>query len=203
MKQFQNLFDENTFYITPSEVIEYLYCPRFIYFMNNIDIRQYEEKRFKVKVGREKHDDKTKYNKGYLRKKLDIKKKYIDVFLTSDEYKIKGKVDEILVTTDERAIPLDYKFAEYKEKDFETYNIQMIMYAIMIEEKMNCIVDSYILIYLRSKSLVKEVEITKKEKGKVIKYIKEYKEIIKGFYPKSTKYKKRCLDCCYEKICDK
>ena len=50
-------------YITPSEVIEYLYCPRFIYFMNCLSIPQHEEQRYKVLMGREIHEKKSKINK--------------------------------------------------------------------------------------------------------------------------------------------
>ena len=38
--------------ITPSIVIEYLYCPRFIYFMKILNISQNEDRRFKVTKGR-------------------------------------------------------------------------------------------------------------------------------------------------------
>ena len=41
--------------ITPSIVIEYLYCPRFIYFMKILNISQNEDRRFKVTKGREVH----------------------------------------------------------------------------------------------------------------------------------------------------
>ncbi|OQX06467.1 MAG: CRISPR-associated protein Cas4, partial [Desulfobacteraceae bacterium IS3] len=41
--------------LTPSEIIEYFYCPRFIYFIFSLGIDQHEEKRFKVLMGREVH----------------------------------------------------------------------------------------------------------------------------------------------------
>ena len=40
-------------FITPSDVIEYLYCPRFIYYMKCLDIPKHEDKRYKVVKGRE------------------------------------------------------------------------------------------------------------------------------------------------------
>ena len=48
--------------ITISEVMEYLFCPRFIYFMNCLNIPQYEEKRYKVIMGREIHHEKKFIN---------------------------------------------------------------------------------------------------------------------------------------------
>ena len=46
---------EHTPMITPSEVIEHIYCPRFTWFMNVQHIPQQEDQRYKVLKGREVH----------------------------------------------------------------------------------------------------------------------------------------------------
>lgn len=99
--------------------------------------------------------------------------------------------------------PLDYKFSEYKEKDFETYKIQMILYSLMIEEIYNTKVNKFFLVYLRSKNLIKEYALNDKDRKKHEKYIKDYKTVIGGYYPKATSSKARCVDCCYRNICEK
>ena len=99
--------------------------------------------------------------------------------------------------------PLDYKFAEYKENDFETYKIQMILYSLMVEEIYNTKVNKFFLVYLRSKNLIKEYSLNDKDKKKYEKYIKDYKAVIGGHYPKATSSKARCVDCCYRNICEK
>ncbi|MEZ5582076.1 MAG: hypothetical protein R3F37_04210 [Candidatus Competibacteraceae bacterium] len=43
---------EYTPMITPSEVLEHVYCPRFTWFMNVQNIPQHEDKRYKVLKGR-------------------------------------------------------------------------------------------------------------------------------------------------------
>jgi CRISPR-associated exonuclease Cas4 len=48
--------------ITVSDVVEYMYCPRFVYFERVLGIPQYEEKREKVVIGRNIHDLKEKIN---------------------------------------------------------------------------------------------------------------------------------------------
>jgi len=50
------------FSITASDILEYLFCPRFVYFQNYLDIPQHEEKRFKVQKGRTIYEDKTHIN---------------------------------------------------------------------------------------------------------------------------------------------
>ncbi len=52
--------------ITPSEVIEHLYCPRFTYFMNCLNISQHEEQRYKVLKGREIHKSREESNRAYV-----------------------------------------------------------------------------------------------------------------------------------------
>ena len=52
MKSSQSFFDEFDYYITPSELIEFNYCKRFIYYMKCLNIPQFEEKRFKVQKGK-------------------------------------------------------------------------------------------------------------------------------------------------------
>lgn len=203
MKLYQSSFNEFEEYITPSEIIEFLYCPRFIYFMKNLKIRQYEEKRFKVQMGKEKHLEKTKYCVNQIRKKIGGVSKEQEKYLISKKYGIKGIVDEIYLLNDGTYAPLDYKFAEYKEKEYETYKIQMSLYSLLIEDLYNTRVNKFYLVYIRSKNLLKELEFDDRLRKKIIKYINDYKKIIKGNFPKATSSKKRCIDCCYRNICEK
>ncbi|MDI9475401.1 MAG: CRISPR-associated protein Cas4, partial [Bacillota bacterium] len=134
MKSSQSFFNENQYYITPSEIIEFLYCKRFIYFMKCLGIRQYEEKRYKVQKGREIHEKREKENREYLRKKLGVVSKEVSISLVSNRLKTRGKVDEVLTLEDGTMAPLDYKFAEYDDIVYSTYLTQVVMYGLMIEE---------------------------------------------------------------------
>ena len=51
--------------------------------------------------------------------------------------------------------------------------------------------------------LNKEYSLNDKDKKKYEKYIKDYKAVIGGHYPKATSSKARCVDCCYRNICEK
>lgn len=188
--------------ITPSEIISYLYCPRYVYFLKYLDISQNEEKRYKVKKGREIHDYKSKINKEYLRKKIGVEKKIIDKKMFSKKYYIHGIVDEILFLNDNTAAPLDYKYAKYNKKVYRTLKYQMTMYGLMIEDVYGKEVNRAYLVYVRSKDYLKEIDITGEMKREVKEIISKYIEIInEGYFPEGTKYKKKCLDCTYNNIC--
>jgi CRISPR-associated exonuclease Cas4 len=103
-------FSEHTRLLPASLLIEYWYCPRFIYFMEVLGIRQYEEARLKVQLGREIHRQKA-LQPDYLRKKLGVVRQEKDVYLSDPGLGICGILDEILFFGDGSLSLLDYKFA--------------------------------------------------------------------------------------------
>ena len=195
---------ETTPMITPSEVIEYLYCPRFIYFMHCLIIPQHEEKRYKVIVGREIHKKKEEENRKYLRKKLGCVKKEISVYLASKHLGIRGVIDEVMFLSDGTLSPLDYKYAEYSENTFNTYKVQSTLYAMLIRDNYNKEVKKGYLCYARSNFKLKEIVYTDNDYSFAKKKINEvFDVIIKGVFPKKTGVSSRCFDCCYKNVCVK
>lgn len=186
----------------PSQIIEYLYCPRFTYFEYVLCIPQYEEKFYKVTRGREIHDQKLERNKEYLRKKIGAIDKLTDQYLGM--VGLRGKVDEVLKLNNSTFAPLDYKFAHWKDKVFDTYKQQLYCYAVLIEENFNVQVEKGFLVYTRSKNKLIEVEIPPQAKEEIKESMQDMLDIIKGNkFPRATKFKKRCLNCTYRNICIK
>ncbi len=189
-------------FVTPSEVIEYLYCPRFIFYMNVLKIEQHEHKRFLVNKGRDIHQLKMVRNKNYLRKKTGCIDKEIDVYLTSEKLKLVGRMDEVLFFDDNKAAPLDYKFAFWDEKIYNTLKIQQTLYSLLIEEHYDCKVEKAFLVYIRSKNHLVEFKIDNSLKNKAMKIVDELFMILnKNYFPKGTTTKKKCADCTYKNLC--
>ena len=186
----------------PSQIIEYLYCPRYTYFEYVLRIPQYEEKYYKVTRGREMHDQKLERNKDYLRKKIGAVNKWTDQYLGAEG--LRGKVDEVLLLENGMFAPLDYKFAVWKDKVYDTYRQQLYCYAVLIEENFKGRVEKGFLIYIRSKHKVIEVPIPLQAKQEIRESMHRMLEIIENNqFPKGTAYKKRCLNCTYRNICIK
>jgi len=193
---------ESTFMLTPSEVIEHLYCPRFTYFMHCLNIEQHEELRHKVILGRNIHDEKTKINKEYVRKKIGCVGKDISVYLASHKKHIRGIADEVLYMDDGSLSPLDYKFSEYKDYLFNTHRIQSVLYAELVEEAYNKPVKRGYICYVRKGTVLKEIIYKPSDFEYTREVVSEMSEIInKGFYPKKTRSSRKCPDCCYKNIC--
>lgn len=184
----------------PSQVIEYLYCPRFTYFEYVLKIPQFEEKFHKVQLGRNIHQEKLERNKSYLRKKIGAVEKWADQYLSIEG--LRGKVDEVLLLEDGSYSPLDYKFAEWKERLYDTYRQQLICYAVLIECSFKGKVTKGFLVYTRSSNKVIKVEIDETAKEEIKESMASMAEIItKNYFPKATKFKQRCVNCTYKNIC--
>lgn len=188
--------------ITISDVLEYLFCPRFIYFMHCLDIPQHEESRYKVLKGRDVHEEKRITNTAYLRKKLGVIGKELNVFIASKKNHIKGIVDEVLFLEDGTAAPFEYKFAEFKDKIYKTYKFQLVLHALMIKENYGIDVKKGFICFTRSNNRIEEVKFTENDFDKAIEIVADILDIVdKGFYPGKTKSKNKCFDCCYSNIC--
>lgn len=189
--------------LTASQMIEYLFCPRFTYFEYVLGIPQNEGKRFKVEKGREIHETRKITNTAYLRKKIGVIERKMDVYLSSS-LGIRGIVDEILFLGDGSAAPLDYKYAEFNEIIYRTLQMQMTFYGRLIQDNFQKSVNRAFVVYTRSKNKIVEVEINTEDYTMLERTITEMLDIIqKGNYPITTHSIKRCIDCCYKNICEK
>lgn len=189
-------------FITPSEVIEYLFCPRFVYFMNVLRIDQHEHRRHLVNKGRDIHDLKLVQNKDYLRSKIGVKDKILDAYLSSEKYHLVGKIDEVLFLSDGSAAPLDYKYAYWENKVFKTHLMQQSLYAIMIQENFDLAVNQAFLVYVRSKNHLEPIVITEQMKRKALVIVDDiFKIINEGSFPNAKAEVRKCEDCTYRNLC--
>ncbi len=189
--------------VTATDLLEFLYCPRFTYFELYLKIPEHQEKRFKVTKGRTVHEDKARFNPDYLRKKIGCIRREKSVHLASG-MGIRGIIDEILFLDDGTAAPLDYKYAEYKERTFKNHRFQLAFYAQLIKDNFSIAVKRGFIVYTRSNNKLVEVPIPERIFDELKTMIGQLLDVVqKGIYPAPTKYKARCADCCYGNLCEK
>lgn len=194
---------ENKVSLTVSKVIDYLYCPRNIFYNEVLGIPKNEINNYKVKTGKDIHEKKLKQNKSYLREDLKVVKKEMDITLFSEKNCIHGKLDELLFLKDGTICPLDYKFSEYKGKIHDTYKYQLAMYSMLIEENYNIKSRKGYIVFVRSNNKIVEIKYDEKDFLKIKEMVKEIFNIInKGLFPINVEYGNKCVDCCYKKLCN-
>lgn len=190
------------FSITPSVIIEYLYCPRYTFFEHVLKIPQFEEKYSKVIKGRNIHDEKLERNKEYLRKKIGVSQKFLDVYLAGPL--VRGIVDEVLFLEDGTAAALDYKFAEFNGEIYDTYLTQIYCYSLLIKENTGKEVNRGFLVYTRSKNKLVEIPVTSVDLDKVAKTAENILNLVEsGTLPDTKANIKKCNLCTYANICVK
>jgi len=196
------LLPEQEIFVTVSDALEYLFCPRFIFFMHCLGIAQREERRYKVLKGRELHESREKVNRDYVRKRLNCIRKENSVYLTSRKYQFKGEVDEVLFLEDGTAAPMDYKYAEWKDTVYRTHKYQAALYGLLIMEHYGVDVKRGFVCYTRSNHHVEEINFRQEDFEKARHMVSEILMIIqRGYFPEGTKQKARCVDCTYRNVC--
>jgi CRISPR-associated exonuclease Cas4 len=188
--------------LTPSEVIEHIFCPRFTYFMNVLMIAQHEDQRYKVLKGREVHRRREEQNRDYLRKKISVVHRERQVYLASPALRVRGLVDEVLTLEDGSMAPLDYKYTPYREHAFRTHRVQITLYGLLIRMTYDRPVHRGYVAYIRDGSRLIDVPLNDATEQEAMDAVEEIFSIMRtGRMPKRTSYRVRCADCCYRNIC--
>jgi len=170
--------------------------------MNCLNIPQHEDLRYKVLKGRNIHERREKENRDYVRKRLGCIDKDISVYIASRKIGVRGIIDEVLYLYDGTLAPLDYKYAEYAEYTFDTHKVQSVLYALLIMENYGKQVDRGFICYTRSGNKIKEIIYRDRDFCYAKDVVEEiFNVILKGYYPKRSRWPNRCIDCCYRNIC--
>jgi CRISPR-associated exonuclease Cas4 len=188
--------------LTATHVLEHLFCPRLTYFEYVLAIPEHQEHRPLVQMGRQAHEERRKINPGYLRKKLGVVGRQFDVPLASERLGVRGAVDEVLTLADGSMAPFDYKFAEYTGKVYHNQKVQSALYGAMIREIFDAPVTQGFLCYIRSNHRVVQLQHTEADFQEAAAVVREVLQVIRtGAFPRATRCKARCRDCCYRNIC--
>src|SRR5206468_2454965 len=100
--------------------------------------------------------------------------------------------------------PLDYKFAEYPGHVYHNQKVQSALYGLLIQETFQKPIARGFVCYLRSSYRIVTLEFSEVDFDEAREIVREVLEVIqRGIFPKATRWKARCADCCYRNICIK
>ena len=177
--------------IDVSDIVQYLYCPRKLYFIRVVGLKI---KKPKMEVGKEVHGEVAK-----ALKRRKIEGEILEnVYLESQKYRIKGCVDAV-IRRGEEYIPVDIKFSRFRTL-FYQWKMQLVAYAVLVEENFGCKVRRA-YVYLTESNDWIEVKIMPEDKEALVNIIRKVEEIIREEkYPQACKSKK-CNYCEVSKFC--
>lgn len=180
-----------------ADFMNYEYCPRIVYFVRVL--KQPQTKSPKQKKGMKKDFSfkKTKRTKIVKEHKVSLIKRY-NILLETDEFAT--KVDCVAIDKENNlAFPIQLKYSSEPRKVYRTQKVQLMFEAILIEKLLDYKVPYGYIKYIKSNTIKK---VWLREKDQLFKIAQKIREIIQNEkFPKATQYKKRCIDCCYKRLC--
>ncbi|OPY55370.1 MAG: CRISPR-associated exonuclease Cas4 [Methanosaeta sp. PtaU1.Bin112] len=191
--------------ITVSDVKQYQYCPRIIYFDHVLHVPKPPDQ--KLETGKEKHDaitSREKRRKGALfyDPQLDRAEKMFRVALESSTLGLRGILD-YLVKTNREFIPVDYKFGHSNKGGVHlNHKYQLTAYALLVEENYKTIVRRGFVHYSKDRVNV-QIDLNDEIRNRALKMIREIGQIIEDeIEPPCTRNRGRCTDCEYGRYCE-
>ena len=193
------------------EVIDYIYCPRIIYYEKTLKISESKMEAFKEEE-KKRLEEKGMINRRWVWDRLKLRKQSINNLeqwtnkefskeLYSQKYHFHGKLDEILYLEEGTIVPLYYHNSKYTAREDNQYKNLMTLFFMLIEENYNINSQKGYILFLNGHSL-KKIECTTKDFESMKQYINETLNLIETEkYPLEAEGGTKCRDCYYKKIC--
>lgn len=187
-------------YLTATDLMNYLYDPRIIYFVHVMKIPQATTT--KELEGRKKYEEfKKKSKRNKIIRELPRLPKLYNIYLVSETNKFATKLDCVAFNeVKNEAYPIQVKYGTKPRVLYRSQKFQIVMEAMLVEEKIGYKVPFGFVKFLKSGDFVK-VWITEKSKNELLQIFREIESIIREEkLPKATPYKKKIIDSCYRNI---
>lgn len=187
------------FYFAVTDIKQYGYCPRIIYFtyvqpvprkitrlmeygvMEHLKLEELEPRRVIKKYG------------------LTAGKKVFREKFASSTLKLSGMLD-LSIHTDGAIYPVEFKFTAAETIQYN-HRAQLGAYALLLEEKYGIKITTGFIFLSAGKKII-PVALSERDKLKVVGYIREMSDIIhKETFPAMTRNRGKCVDCEWKNFC--
>ena len=188
------------YFLTATDLMKYLYDPLIIYFMYVLKAPQLMTP--KAIEGLKKYEEfKISSKRNKIIRELPYLKKLYNIYLASPVYGFATRIDCVAIdTTKKEAYPIQVKYSIKPRVLYRSQKFQIVMEAMLVEEKLGYEVPYGFVKFLKSNDFVK-VPITDQLKKELLKIFSEIEYIIKEErIPKPTPHKKKRDDSVYKNI---
>ena len=187
-------------WINANDIKQYVYCSRIPFFNNLIPGVGYAT--YSMLAGKRFEDsfDSDTMQK-FFGDKIAVGYRLIkNLQLKSNNLMLQGKLDYALIGKD-KAYPIEIKYSSNPL----LYKVQLVAYAMLLEDSFSTkLTFGYFLSpHSDSKTKMKTITITKKDKQQVVSIIDSLRnDIIEGTRPRPTKSAAKCVFCEFKNFCD-
>lgn len=184
--------------LTVSDVKQFLYCPRIIYYRYVMPVEHHVT--FKMEEGKAEHVriERLERRRTLRRYRLDEGERRFGVPLSSQRLGVGGTLD-VLVTSPAGRFPVEVKITTRRPAIGHKY--QLVTYAMLVEDAFRCTVRAGFL-YLAPAEQVVEVQVTDVERRFVRQLLTTMRRLIEaGRLPQVRHRATRCRECEYLRYC--
>lgn len=195
--------------ISVFKAMDYLFCPRIVYYDEILGISENKNADFKKKE-EDRRNAINRLNKKWIWDRLKTKRdlasifdsvKY-DVLLCSKKNNFYGVIDEVLTLKDDSMVPLYFIDSKYNGRIHNFYKYQMAMYSMLMEENYNIESKLGYILFTGNLSKLEKITYTEEDFRKIEEDVQKILEIIRfGKYPLEVEGGTKCRNCYYKKIC--
>ncbi|MDI6718583.1 MAG: CRISPR-associated protein Cas4 [Methanomicrobiales archaeon] len=187
--------------IQVSDITQYFYCPRKVYFLKTLGIRPPEKP--KMEQGKAEHEREYRRLKErvstYGFPDCDIEMVMHRVSIESETLRLHGVVDTVIVLRTGEYLPVEVKYSSYFGIQ-RNRKKQLVAYALLLEERFGTIVRRGIL-YLSTDRKMQMVDITLEDKSFLKRDIAMIRDLIRSERMPEVKKDGRCNYCEMSKFC--
>lgn len=191
--------DEAPLLLTVSDVKQFTYCPRIVYFGYCLPVKK--KTTFKMEDGTAEHEDTAERERRRSLRAYGLEQgeRRFGVHLCSGRLGLTGLLDMVIVT-DREVIPVDFKCTTAEPGLNHKY--QLTCYALLVEDMWNRPVRRG-FVYLIPRKCSREVAITTGMRNLAMRTLARMRTMIRAeSMPAATRKKARCLECEYRNYCN-
>jgi CRISPR-associated exonuclease Cas4 len=197
-------------WLRATDLKQWAYCPRIVYYSYCMPLPH--QPTAAMQRGRDLHArieflERRRKLRAY---NLGSGERQFEISLSSKQHALSGKLD-MLVTTPQGRFPVDFKMAptflqdklkEGRGEVGENHRLQLAAYAVMVEEKFACKVDTGFIYLIAHRNAV-VVPIDAALRQRLFASLAEVRAMIAAErFPAATPVRARCWDCEFKNFCN-
>lgn len=186
-------------YLTVTDLKNYAHCPRFVYYEHCLPTVR--PRTYKMDEGNEEHEHERERARRRTVRAYDLPagERQFNVRVQCDMLRLRGEIDELVITPEGTLIPVDYKLSH---KVNELFAIQLTAYAMLLESIYHVTIDTG-YIYLITPRKMESVQITVQRRATIYAMLEAARAIITSEYmPPPPKAHAKCRDCEFRRFCN-
>ncbi len=180
--RFSEDLDVDESFLTPTDVKQFIFCPRVVYFTRVMNIRpilgsqQPAAKKEHAHIARLEKQRTTMLRQRFP---FTIVERKFEVFLRSERLRVHGRADMLVMTDTNEIIPVEFKTMASNEGHGRLdHKYQLAVIALLVEDNCETIVRRGYLHYIKDEQTV-EIVLSEGVKRRAQTYLKRIEEMIR------------------------